>query len=482
MKILSDILEGIDTIEIQGAKRREINRLDLDSSKVQKGSLFAAIKGTRTDGHKYIRQAIDRGAQAILCEEIPFEDKQTTFIRVKNSAKALGIATHNFYDHPTEKLNLIGITGTNGKTTTAIFLHQVFQQLGYPAGLLSTIEIRTGNKTTPASLTTPDPVGLNKTLKEMVDHGIRWAFMEVSSHALVQHRTAGLRFAGAVFTNITHDHLDYHATFQDYILAKKKLFDGLDQQAFALVNIDDKRSKVMVQNSRAKTKTFGLKKLCDYKGRVLENDFDGMQLEINDIPVYSRLTGTFNAYNLIATYGAARESGIGKEDALHSLSLLKTVEGRFDRFKNKEGITGIVDYAHTPDALENVLQNIKDVNRGHGKVITVVGCGGNRDKEKRPHMARIAISYSSQVILTSDNPRDEDPASIIEAMEKGIPKDALDRSLSIPGRNQAIKTACQLASPGDIILVAGKGHEKYQEIKGVKKPFDDKLILKEYLN
>ncbi|RME12281.1 MAG: UDP-N-acetylmuramoyl-L-alanyl-D-glutamate--2,6-diaminopimelate ligase [Bacteroidetes bacterium] len=484
MKQLKDILGHIEVTEVVGSEDVEINSLVLDSRQAGPGSLFAAISGTQTDGHKFIDKAIENGATVVLCEHLPKEMKNAegvTFIVVEDSARAFGLAASAFYDFPSEKLRLVGITGTNGKTTTATLLHQLFTGLGYKAGLISTVENRVAQRVIPATHTTPDAASINLLIHQMVEAGCDYVFMEVSSHAVVQQRIAGLTFAGGVFTNITHEHLDYHKTFKAYIAAKKKFFDDLPETAFALVNIDDKHGQVMVQNTRATVKTLALRRPADFKARILDNSLEGLHLDLDGVELHARLIGAFNAYNLLTAYAVAMLLGQEKEEVLPVLSNLRGAEGRFEKVKNQEtGVLGIVDYAHTPDALEKVLSTIHQLNKGKGKVITVVGAGGDRDRSKRPLMAKVAANYSDTVILTSDNPRSEEPEAIIEEMKAGLPPVA-KTVLSIVNRREAIKTAAALAGKGDIILVAGKGHEKYQEIKGVKTPFDDVRELTEAL-
>ncbi|GAB4266299.1 MAG: UDP-N-acetylmuramoyl-L-alanyl-D-glutamate--2,6-diaminopimelate ligase [Saprospiraceae bacterium] len=484
MKRLKDILGHIEVTEVVGSEDVEIHSLVLDSRQAGPGSLFAAISGTQTDGHKFIDKAIENGATVVLCEHLPKEMKNAegvTFILVEDSARAFGLAASAFYDFPSEKLRLVGITGTNGKTTTVTLLHQLFTGLGYKAGLISTVENRVAQRVIPATHTTPDAASINLLIHQMVEAGCDYVFMEVSSHAVVQQRIAGLTFAGGVFTNITHEHLDYHKTFKAYIAAKKKFFDDLPETAFALVNIDDKHGQVMVQNTRATVKTLALRRPADFKARILDNSLEGLLLDLDGVELHARLIGAFNAYNLLTAYAVAMLLGQEKEEVLPVLSNLRGAEGRFETVKNPEtGVLGIVDYAHTPDALEKVLSTIHQLNRGKGKVITVVGAGGDRDRSKRPLMAKVAANYSDTVILTSDNPRSEEPEAIIEEMKAGLPPVA-KTVLSIVNRREAIKTAAALAGKGDIILVAGKGHEKYQEIKGVKTPFDDVRELTEAL-
>lgn len=483
MKSLEDILTDLSISETIGDRNRSVQQIEFDSRKVEAGGCFVAVKGVNTDGHRYIDRAIAAGATVIVCETLPTEiTPSVTYIQVADSAEALGQIAANYYEHPSTDLQLVGITGTNGKTTTATLLHQLFTRMGYKVGLLSTVENRIGQKVLPSDFTTPDAVALNALLADMVEAGCDYVFMEVSSHAIHQRRIAGLHFRGAVFTNITHDHLDYHKTFKAYINAKKRFFDDLDKTAFALTNVDDRRGSVMVQNTKAKIHRYSLKTLTDFKAKVIENSLTGLQLELDGEEFFSRLIGEFNAYNLLAVYAVGRLLEMDKLEVLTALSELKSAEGRFDYLVDPQRkIIGIVDYAHTPDALEKVLKTIENLKKGKEQVITVVGAGGDRDKTKRPLMAAKACEYSSQVILTSDNPRSEDPEVIIQEMEAGVPAYAKQKVLSITNRLQAIKTACRLAQEGDIILVAGKGHEKYQEINGVKHPFDDKKVLLEQL-
>ena len=483
LKLLENILSDLSKCEIIGDATRKIENITFDSRKVNEKSLFAAIRGSQTDGHLFIDKAVEAGAKVILCEDLPSElNKEVTFIKVPDSAEALGLIASAFHEYPSRNIKLLGITGTNGKTTTATLLHQLFLKMGYKVGLLSTVENKIGEKVLPSDYTTPDAVALNALLADMVDSGCDFAFMEVSSHAIHQRRIAGLTFSGGVFTNITHDHLDYHKTFKEYLNTKKRFFDELPKEAFALSNIDDRNGSVMIQNTKAKTFKYSLRSLTDFKAKIVENSLTGLHLEIDGTEFFSRIIGEFNAYNLLAVYATAVLLGEDKLETLTKLSELESAEGRFDYFfDEKKGITGIVDYAHTPDAVEKVLNTIAKLKKGKEKVITVIGCGGDRDKSKRPIMAKTACNYSDQVILTSDNPRSEDPEVIISEMEKGIPPYASNKVLTITNRLQAIKTAGMIARKGDIILVAGKGHEKYQEIKGVKHPFDDKQILREIL-
>lgn len=482
MMLLKDILYKAGIEEVVGTTNIAIDKIAFDSRKVEKFSLFVAISGTQVDGHNYIDTAITSGAIAIVCERLPEElNEKITYIRVKNSAASLGFIAANFYENPSEKIKLVGITGTNGKTTTTTLLYELFKSLGYKVGLLSTVRNIIGTEVIPASHTTPDAIQLNALLRDMVDKGVTHCFMEVSSHAIHQHRISGVQFAGAVFTNITHDHLDYHKTFDEYIKAKKAFFDKLPEDAFALVNVDDKHGEVMLQNCRAEHKSFALKTLADFKCKIIENQFDGLFLNIDNQEVWTKLIGSFNAYNLLTIYAVAVLLGEDKMSILTSISRLNSVEGRFQYIKSANGVIGIVDYAHTPDALENVLSTIKDIRSGNEQVIAVVGCGGDRDKGKRPVMASIACSYADKVIFTSDNPRTEDPELIIKDMEAGVEAIHYKKTLSVTNRKEAIKAACSMSSPGDIILIAGKGHEKYQEINGEKLPFDDLEILKEML-
>ncbi len=478
MKILKDILYRTGILQVAGSVNTGITEVCFDSRKVSEGCLFIAVKGEISDGHDFISRAIEKGAVAIVCEVMPPEiNESTTYVQVSSSASALAYIAANFFDNPSEKLKLVGVTGTNGKTTTATLLYNLFRVLGHKTGLLSTVRNQIDEKIVAATHTTPDPLQLNSLLKEMVDAGCSHAFMEVSSHAVVQKRTEGLRFAGGVFTNITHDHLDYHKTFDNYLKAKKEFFDNLPSDSFALSNTDDKNGKLMLQNSKASKYHYGMRAMADYRGKLIENDFSGLLLNIDGHEVFCRLVGSFNAYNLVAVYATAVLLNENKEKVLRALSLLGPVEGRFDFVISPNKITGIIDYAHTPDALQNVLSTIHDVSSGHGRIITIVGCGGDRDSAKRPVMASIASKLSDKVILTSDNPRSEEPIDIIHEMENGISLSNRRKVVSIVDRKEAIRTAVSFAQPGDVILVAGKGHEKFQEIKGVKSPFDDKKVL-----
>lgn len=482
MKPLQELLAITDPLKVVGSINIEIRDLVFDSRKVQLGSMFFAQKGTQVDGHRFIESAVKAGAKAVVCEMIPEElTSSVTFIQVASTAETMGEMAAQFFSRPSSQLNLIGVTGTNGKTTTVTLLYDLFSGLGYKCGLLSTIQNQIAGSIVEATHTTPDIIATNALLREMVDQGCEYAFMEVSSHAVDQRRIAGLHFEVAVFTNMSHDHLDYHGSFAEYIKAKKRFFDELPKAASALVNIDDKRGRVMVQNTKAKIHTYSLQQLADYKGRIIENSILGLHLELGGHEVHTRFIGGFNAYNLLAAFGVADILQQNPMSVLQVISALKAAEGRFDYLREpQKGIIGIVDYAHTPDALEKVLDTIQKVKNQESHILTVVGCGGDRDREKRPKMASIAAQRSYQVILTSDNPRSEDPDDIIKEMEQGLEEgEARRKTLSITDRKQAIRTACRMAGKGDIILVAGKGHEKYQEIKGVRYPFDDKEILKE---
>ncbi len=483
MNLLKDILYKTNLVSISGTTDLAITSLHFDSRKVADGSLFVAVTGTQVDGHQFIPTALTKGAIAVVCEILPSElTPGITYVQVKNSAKALGIMASNFYNAPSSKLKLVAITGTNGKTTNATLLFKLFRQLGYHVGLLSTVQNQIDDTVITATHTTPDPLQLNELLARMVEYGCTHCFMEASSHAIQQERIAGLSLTGAVFTNITHDHLDYHLTFDNYIAAKKKLFDELPSTAFALTNIDDKRGKVMVQNTKAKTYSFALEKPADFKAKLMDNTLHGLEMELENKRVWFRLIGKFNAYNLLGAYATAVLLEEDKDEVLAKLSALEGAKGRFEQVISKEKVTAIVDYAHTPDALENVLKTIQDLRNGKEQIITVVGCGGNRDATKRPIMAQIAVKFSDKAILTSDNPRNEEPQEILSQMEAGIKLSDKKKTLVIADRKEAIKTACMLAKPGDIILVAGKGHEDYQEIKGTKYPFDDKKVVSEFLN
>ena len=480
MKLLKDILYKVGLVEIIGSTNLTISSINFDSRKTSQNSLFIAIKGTTSDGHIHIEATIKSGAIAILCEVLPENILENiTYIKVNNTAIALGIISSNFYDNPSEKITLIGVTGTNGKTTIVTLLFHLFKQMGYRVGMLSTVINQINDEQIPATHTTPDAISLNALLSKMLEDGCTHCFMEVSSHALVQNRIDGLQFTGAVFTNITHDHLDYHKTFGEYIKAKKTFFDMLKPDAFALTNNDDANGNIMLQNTKAVKKTYALHSIADFRCKVIENNFSGLQLNIDNHEVWTKLIGNFNAYNLLAVYATAILLKEEKIKVLTTLSTLSSVEGRFQYVRTSNGIIGIVDYAHTPDALTNVLKTIHDIRTGDEQIITVVGCGGDRDTAKRPVMAKIACDLSNRVILTSDNPRSEEPNSIIKQMQKGVDAINHTKTVSITDRSEAIKTACSIAKSGDIILIAGKGHEKYQEINGVKYQFDDMLILKE---
>lgn len=483
MATLRDILYKVSLVSASGDMEREVSAITFDSREVEKGSLFVAVKGTQVDGHDFITKAVKSGAEVIVCEHLPDEIKSTvTYVAVKDTAVALGIIASNFYDNPSAKLNLVGITGTNGKTTVATLSFHLFRKLGYSAGLISTVQNQIDDKVIPSSHTTPDAVKLNQLLAEMVEHGCECVFMEVSSHALEQHRVNGISFKGGVFTNISHDHLDYHKTFDAYIKAKKKLFDMLGNEAFALVNVDDKRGQIMLQNTKADKNTYALKSVANFKSKLISNSIQGLEMEIDGKQVWFRLIGDFNAYNITAVYATAVLLGEDSDEVLKQLTLLEGAPGRFEQVISESKITAIVDYAHTPDALKNVLETINELRTGNEQVITVVGCGGNRDKTKRPLMASIACNLSDKVVFTSDNPRNEDPLEIIKDMQEGVSPAHYKKTVILSDREEAIKTACLLANKGDIILVAGKGHEKYQEIKGVKHPFDDKDVLGRMLN
>lgn len=482
MKLLRDLLYKVKMDQVSGLTNMAIDGLTFDSRKNMKFGLFIAIRGGTSDGHQFIDMAIEKGAVAVICEELPENlNPKVTYVKVPDSRLALGDIAANFYNHPSEELKIVGVTGTNGKTSITTLLYQLMRNMGKKAGLISTIVNKINETEVPTKHTTPDPIQLNSLLRQMVDNGCEYCFMEVSSHAMSQHRVRGINFTGGVFTNLTHDHLDYHATFNDYLAAKKSFFDGLGKVAFALVNDDDKYGEKMVTQTDAKVYTYALKTEADFRAKLIENRFDGMLLNLDQEEVWIKLIGKFNAYNILAVYGVARILGLEKIDVLKVLSSLNPVEGRFQFIRSKDNISGIVDYAHTPDALLKVLETIKETRTGNEKVITVVGCGGNRDKAKRPLMAEIATNFSEQVILTSDNPRDEDPEQILNEMSEGVDAAKKSRTLRITDRREAIKTACALAKEGDIILIAGKGHEKYQEIKGERFPFDDMKILKETL-
>ena len=482
MKLLKDILYQTRIVDLVGNTNIAIETIAFDSRKVVSFSLFVAVRGTQVDGHLYIEQAILAGAIAIVCEEFPENLKSgISYVKVQDAALALGFIAANYFENPSTKIKLIGITGTNGKTTTATLLYNLYRSLGFKTGLLSTVENKINSDTVAATHTTPDAIALNFLLTEMIEKGCTHCFMEVSSHAIDQKRVAGIQFEGAVFTNITHDHLDYHKTFDAYIKAKKGLFDNLTSSAFALVNIDDRQGETMLQNCKAKKYTYAIKTIADFKAKILENNFTGLHVSIDNQDLYAKLIGSFNAYNILAVYATSILLGQSAMDVLTAISTLNAVTGRFQFIKTESNIVAIIDYAHTPDALENVLTTINDIRTRNEKVITVVGCGGNRDEAKRPEMAKISCRLSDRVVLTSDNPRNENPTDIINQMKKGVEAIYYKKTVAIEDRREAIKLACSLAEPGDIVLIAGKGHEKYQEIKGEKFPFDDFQIVNETL-
>ena len=483
MKLLKDILYKVSVNTIYGDTNLEISQIDFDSRAVKEGSLFVAQKGVSVDGHLFIDKAIQLGATSVICEVLP-EKKQDniTFIQVDDSNTSLAIIASNFYDNPSSKLKLIGVTGTNGKTTIASLLYQLYKKAGFKVGLLSTVQILVDTIVYESTHTTPDSVTINNYLNQMVIQGVTHCFMEVSSHGIHQKRTAGLDFSGGIFTNLSHDHLDYHNSFASYRDVKKTFFDSLPKTAFAITNLDDKNGAVMLQNTKAKKRTYALKTLADYKAKIIEKSFSGTLLSINGIEVWTKLIGNFNAYNLVAIIGAAYELGMDKLEALTIVSQLESVNGRFEHFVSDSGVIAIIDYAHTPDALKNVLETINDIKTDNEKLITVVGCGGNRDKTKRPKMAHIASQLSTQSIFTSDNPRTENPETILEEMEVGVSEENLIKVITISDRRQAIKTACKFSEAGDILLIAGKGHENYQEINGEQFYFDDLVEVKKYFN
>jgi UDP-N-acetylmuramoyl-L-alanyl-D-glutamate--2,6-diaminopimelate ligase len=480
--LLKDILYKVAIRSVEGSTSEEVNDVQIDSRKLKKGGLFVAVKGMAVDGHLFIDKAIENGATVIVAEELPGnKNTAVVYVKVENSAVAAALIAVNFFERPSEKVKLVGVTGTNGKTTIATLLYKLFTRLGYKCGLISTVENRIGEDVIPANYTTPDAISLNQLLKQMAEEGCSHVFMETSSHALHQHRVTGLVYTGAVFSNITHDHLDYHKTFDEYIKVKKSFFDSLSSSAFAISNADDKRGSVMLQNTVARKHYYSLKTVADFKGKILDNSLNGLLMTVNDVEVNFRLIGEFNAYNLLAVFGAAICLGEEKQEVLTALSVLTGAEGRFDYMVSpKEKVIAIVDYAHTPDALLNVLATIKKLKKGFEQVITVVGCGGDRDRTKRPLMAEAACEYSDKAIFTSDNPRSEEPEQIIKDMENGLAAAYRRKYISITNRKEAIKTAISLAKSDDIILIAGKGHEKYQEIKGVRHHFDDKEIVSEY--
>ncbi len=480
MKYLNEILSNIAVIQLIGNDDIAVKGVHFDSRKIETDYLFVAVSGTQTDGHKFIDKAIKDGAKAIVCEDIPAKTNENiTYVKVENTETALAEISAAWFDYPSRQIALIGVTGTNGKTTTATLLYYLFRKLGYKTGLISTIAYFVDDQKIKATHTTPDTITLNSILKQMVDEGCEYCFMEVSSHAIAQNRIESLAFSGGIFSNITHDHLDYHGTFDEYLKVKKSFFDTLPKQAFALVNVDDRNGDVMLQNTRAKQHTYALKSMADFKCRILEKHIDGMKVEMDRNELWTSFTGTFNAYNLLAVYATAILLGEEQLEVLTAISALPAVKGRFETIRSDNGLTAIIDYAHTPDALKNVLNAINDIRNGSGQLLTVVGAGGDRDKTKRPVMAKVAVNNSTKVILTSDNPRTEDPVSILSEMQKGIDSTNLHKTLTITDRREAIKTACMLANPGDIILIAGKGHEDYQEINGVRHHFDDKEVVKE---
>jgi UDP-N-acetylmuramoyl-L-alanyl-D-glutamate--2,6-diaminopimelate ligase len=479
---LSALLSSCKILELVGNTEQDITGICFDSRKVSASSMFIATVGTVADGHQFISSAIEKGASVIVCEKLPKKlDATVTYVVVDNSSRAMGLIAAAYYQHPSKKLKLVGVTGTNGKTTVATLLSNLFQELGYKVGLLSTVENKINNTVIPSTHTTPDSITINELLLDMIAANCDYGFMEVSSHATVQERIAGLSFTGAIFTNISHDHLDFHQTFEEYIKAKKYFFDQLPASAFALTNSDDKRGAVMLQNTKAHAKTYALQSMATFKAKIIENQFSGLFLNIDAEEVWFKMVGSFNAYNLLAVYATAMLLDQDKTRVLTILSTLSGAEGRFDYTIAANGVIGIVDYAHTPDAIKNVLQTIANIRKGNETVIAIVGCGGDRDKTKRPIMAEVACKLSDKVILTSDNPRTEDPAAILKEMEAGVPISLKKKTITIQDRKEAIRTACHLAKSGDIILLAGKGHEKYQEINGVKFPFDDKQIFSEIM-
>lgn len=482
MKVLKDILYKVAIESVKGSTDLAIHKIEFDSRKVETNDVFVAIRGTLSDGHDFIEKAIELGAKAIICDTLPQKFQENiTYVQVKDTNAALAFIAANYDGDPSSKLKLVGVTGTNGKTTIASLLFQMFQKAGFKVGLLSTVKIMVNNTEYPATHTTPDSLTINYYLNEMIESGVTHCFMEVSSHGIHQKRTEALHFVGGIFTNLSHDHLDYHPTFAEYRDVKKSFFDSLPKSAFVLTNIDDKNGAVMLQNTAARKLTYALKSYADYRAQILESQLSGLLLKVNDNEVWVKLIGTFNAYNVLAIYGTAVELGIDSLEALRLLSDLESVSGRFQYIVSEGGITAVVDYAHTPDALENVLKTINDIRTKNEQLITVVGCGGNRDKTKRPVMAKIASDLSTKAILTSDNPRNEDPEVILDEMEQGVEPQNYKKMLRITDRKQAIKTACQLAESKDIILIAGKGHETYQEIKGVRHHFDDMETIKEIL-
>lgn len=481
--ILKDILYNVALQSVQGTTDVVVNSIQYDSRKVEKNDLFVAIKGVHSDGHSFIEKAIENGASVIVAETLPeHKIENITYVDVQSSSSALAFMAANFYQHPSENLRLIGVTGTNGKTTVASLLYNLFKAAGYKVGLISTVKIMVDNTSHSTSHTTPDSLVINSYLQQMNNVGVEFCFMEVSSHGIHQHRTEGLAFEGGIFTNLSHDHLDYHSSFAEYRDVKKSFFDGLSKTAFALTNVDDKNGRIMVQNTKAKTYSYALKSYADYRTQILENHFKGLLLKINDNEIWVKLIGSFNAYNLTAVFACADILGLENDELLRLMSTLENVSGRFEYFVTPNNITVIVDYAHTPDALKNVLHTINDIRTQNELLISVVGCGGDRDKTKRPKMGHIASALSSKVIFTSDNPRSENPDSIISEMEQGVEPQNFKKIMAITNRKQAIKAACQLARTNDIILVAGKGHESYQEINGKRSAFNDYEVALDYLN
>ena len=477
---LENLLRDICKVTVIGDENKEITGVNIDSRQVQEGHLFIAVKGTQTDGHSYINKAIENGAIAVVCQTLPEERHDgVTYVQVEDSEQIVGLIATTFYGNPTSKLRLVGVTGTNGKTTIATLLYKMFRIFGYKCGLCSTVCNYINDEPVPTDHTTPDPITLNRLLGRMADEGCEYAFMEVSSHSVAQHRIGGLKFAGGIFTNLTRDHLDYHKTFENYRDAKKAFFDTLPKDAFAVTNVDDKNGRVMTQNTKADIKTYSLRSAADFKAKVLEESFEGMCLDINGKEVSVSFIGRFNVSNLLAVYSAAIAMGRQPEEVLVAISMLRPVNGRFETIRSEEGVTAIVDYAHTPDALVNVLTTINEILKGRGEVITVCGAGGNRDKGKRPLMAQEAVKHSDRVIITSDNPRFEEPQDIINDMLAGLDKTQMRKVVAVVDRKEAIRTACMMARPGDAVLVAGKGHEDYQDIKGVKHHFDDHEVIRE---
>jgi UDP-N-acetylmuramoyl-L-alanyl-D-glutamate--2,6-diaminopimelate ligase len=480
VKTIQELISNVPQAKIQGDANLVIKKLCFDSRQIAESTLFFAIKGTSVDGHTYIQDVIEKGAIAIVCEVLPSElNSKVTYISVENSTAAMGLMAAAFYNYPSQKMKLTAVTGTNGKTTVATLLHNLFRSFGHNVGLLSTVQNQINETVIPSTHTTPDSIRINELLNEMLQQGCEYCFMEASSHAIDQNRIKGLHFSGVIFTNITHDHLDYHLTFDNYIKAKKKLFDEVNEDAFALTNKDDKNGMVMLQNTKASRYSYSLKSLADFKAKIVESDFNGMLLNINEQEAWFRLVGNFNAYNLAAVYGAAFIFGKERDEIITHLSNISAVKGRFEYYRSNNGVIGIVDYAHTPDALKNVLSTINELRSRNEELITIVGCGGNRDAAKRPVMADVACELSTKVVFTSDNPRNEEPEAILDDMQKGVKPLHFKKTLRISDRKEAIKTAVSIAKKGDIILIAGKGHENYQEVKGVKNHFDDKEVLLE---